>query len=677
MRTRFLSVTFAAFLAFTFAAPQHDAYASPPQQVQRTEPTKLSELTLEKRADVSYMSSPTTWATENWGFNVVDRYNIGKVTTRENLQRQPNDPKGWHGGNITGMTEKLDFEKGAGRTTLWATPVLGNYGEADHYHGYGIYDFLDTEKHFGTMDDYVTYVREAHKRGMRVVMDIVINHSGRAIEYEGPGFYDNGNKQPVKPGSRKQLVPAELMNHLQEEGEATDLGNHDQAMRADFWDGRFSKFDLSKKEAQDAFIKVYKHLIARTDVDGFRADTVKHVYPQFWARFNREIKEYAHSLGKKNFCTIAEHYAASPQEMAKLIQLKEGDYRSIDPNGDNQGFTMVLNFPSHFSEMEPLRGKAPTSQIKYSHEELARALTPDQLKRVGRFIDNHDNPRFLGENEGTLGNLKVAMARSQFGIGVPISYYLTNQGGRQMGGPFDYKNPGLFGRPDAFDSKFKSPGMKGSSFNTNHPLYRLDRQFADVRATYSALTEGQEFERWSDPNGAGLYVFSRIHNGKEVIVVVNTSKDARSADNIWIDRGAWEKNVWQAGKAPGKATLIDTLHPDYTTHVGAVANGGNYQGAQIGKVEVPGYGVRVLVSETDYKPTPLRNFHDDGVEKPWQPSTLKAAARMTGAPSMDHAQTGGNVRRPFVQTPAQAERTVRRAAAAAKRAQQVQAAKHP
>lgn len=653
LRRRVYTSVVAAFLGLGLAAaPAHEAHADgtparrplPAQVVSQRAPAKpvtLADMPLGKRGDVSYQASPKTWTKESIYFLMVDRFNQGKTERPENKKTQPLDPKGWHGGNINGITEKLDYIKGLGHSTIWLTPVLDNHGKDDHYHGYGIFNFADIEKRFGTKQDMKRLVTEAHKRGMRVLMDIVVNHTGRAFEY-GPGVEDNfvGHQLPVDPKSRtRQIQPAELHheNNFSRKGTVNNWNDPHQVVGGDFVDGGFRHFDLSRKETQDHFIHVYKHWISETGIDGYRVDTVKHVHQPFWARFNREIKEHAASLGMHNFGTFAEHFAATPHEMARLTVPREGNFRLIDPHGDNHGFTSVLNFPKHFGEIDVFRGKAPTRQIKDAHEAVAGALTHDQLLRSASFPDNHDIPRLLGEKEGKISNLKTAIARSYFGSGIPIHYYGTEQGFRQMPGHFDPDNAGLLGRPDMFDSPFKSPGsVRGSSFNTSNPLYRLQRQYSDVRNTYEALTQGTEHERWSDPHGPGIYAFSRLHEGKEVVVIINTSNQKRSASDVWVDRSAWESHVWNGNK--GKtAKLVDTLHPNYTAHVGAVADGNHYTGAKLRNVEVPAYGVRVLVSEHDYVPTPVRNFNADGHVKGWNPKTIAAAKRMQNAPSMDGA----------------------------------------
>jgi glycosidase len=584
-----------------------------PASQPRTEPTSINGISLAKRPDVSYQASPTTWQREVLTMLMVDRFNPGTPTTPENLERQPNEPKGWHGGNITGITAKLDYLKGQGKTSIWITPVLGNGSQPGAYHGYWITDFFDTEKHFGTLGDLTTLVKEAHARNMRVILDVVVNHTGRVFEYTGKDEFDpSGQKKEIAKWNT-QIYPRELQSpdNFNRRGTVTQKWDADETLNGDFIDG-LRDFDLNKRDVQDKFIKIYKYVVARTGVDGFRVDTVKHVPESFWPRFNREIKEYAaKTLGMENFGTFPEFYAATPDDMRRLISPQERGYAHIDPEGrnGNMGFTAALDFPSYFGELAPLRGLAPTRQMEETRNGLKSALTTSQLNRTGGFLDNHDVERFLRGDKFSKAQLKVALARMYFRAGIPVTQYGTEQGMRQIETlPIDPGN-----RADMFDGDLKWSGANANSFNTKAPLYRIERMFKDVRDTYAPLTGGEEWVRWSDPNGPGLFAFSRMQDGKEVVVVVNTADEPREAGNVAVDRDVWRGRLGQ-----GPAKLVDALHPGYATDVVAVSHdeGGRkvYQGAQIGNVRLPPHGVRVLVYDREYVPIPLRQFDPEGHE---------------------------------------------------------------
>src|SRR5512136_3003359 len=141
-----------------------------------------------------YYPSPVDWRDEILYFLLVDRFSDGQEQTRPLLDRQKlgnarsqswrwdqwADSGGnrWQGGTLQGVKSKLDYLKRLGVTALWLSPVFKQRGHLDTFHGYGVQDLLDVDPHFGTRRDLVDLVNAAHHRGMRIILDIIFNHSG-------------------------------------------------------------------------------------------------------------------------------------------------------------------------------------------------------------------------------------------------------------------------------------------------------------------------------------------------------------------------------------------------------------------------------------------------------------------------------------------------------------------
>ncbi len=115
-----------------------------------------------------------SWQDESIYFIMVDRFNNGD--TDNDFEVNPIDSKSYNGGDFKGITDKLDYIKEMGFTSIWLTPVFDN--EADGYHGYWIQNFYKTEEHFGTLEEFKTLVKEAHDRDIKVILDFVVNHVG-------------------------------------------------------------------------------------------------------------------------------------------------------------------------------------------------------------------------------------------------------------------------------------------------------------------------------------------------------------------------------------------------------------------------------------------------------------------------------------------------------------------
>src|SRR5207237_1243942 len=128
-----------------------------------------------------YHASPVDWRGGVLYFLLVDRRNLGaaRPALPWRWDRWAESGAGrWQGGNLRGVTSKLPYLKKLGVSTLWLSPVFKQRGHEDSYHGYGVQDFLDIDPRFGTRRELVELVTAAHQAGLRIVLDIIFNHSG-------------------------------------------------------------------------------------------------------------------------------------------------------------------------------------------------------------------------------------------------------------------------------------------------------------------------------------------------------------------------------------------------------------------------------------------------------------------------------------------------------------------
>ena len=305
------------------------------------------------------------------------------------------------------------------------------------------------------------------------------------------------------------------------------------------------------------------------EVDGIRLDAIRHINPSFTPRLVQELRAYAERLGKKNFFFLGENSTGVDGEILPFMS---------GPNGINSAY----NYPAYRRDNYALHGAAPTRSLEESLKATVGAFG-SLAKMLVRFIDLHDTYRFLREGE-PLGLLRVAFAFLLFSIGIPLVYYGTEQAFRQSHGRLDPEGPSLpadpENRPDMFkDGQFKFPSSQGDKFDRTSEPYGLLRRLADVRKQYPALRRGEQYIRWSDPWGAGIFAFSRIYEGEEVLVVLNTSNDTRSAE-MWVD----------GVLTPPRTPLADALDPAYGISAYTAPEGGSKV-----RVYVPAHGVRVLV----------------------------------------------------------------------------------
>ncbi|MDE2490954.1 MAG: hypothetical protein KGM24_08900, partial [Elusimicrobia bacterium] len=510
-----------------------------------------------------YRASPEDWRDELIYSVFLDRFARGAGAApwgdqKSGVSRQ--------GGNLRGVIDRLDYIRESGATTILLSPVTMTVSAA--YHGYAPVHFLAVDPHLGSLTDLKELVAKAHEKGLRVVLDWVINHAGPVFEYSDGKTQWIGDDKPGPITWTRLLRPVELnQDDFTRERVITNWNDPDQVIHGDF-PPNYRHFATNRPETQAKLIHIAEWWMKETDIDGFRLDAVRHVDPSYLPRFSKEIRAYAAKLGKKNFLLLGEDSTGIDAELKPYLTAG-----SLDT---------LYDYPALRRVNYALHGAAPTRDLENS-ERTSRSVLGAAAGRLVRFIDLHDVYRFLlADTPAAL--LKPAFAYLLASAGIPLVYYGTEQAFRQRSGRLDPEGGDLPADPDnrqdMFAGAFKPGAPAGDSFDADAPGYKFLRALADLRAAYPALRRGEQYARWSDPTGPGIYAFSRIHEGQEVLVVLNTSAEARSAD-MWVDAGA----------TPAGTALEDALDPGYrlSAHPG---DGG--QGSKA-RVEVPAFGVRVLV----------------------------------------------------------------------------------
>ncbi|MDE2436794.1 MAG: alpha-amylase [Sphingomonadales bacterium] len=480
----------------------------------------------------------------------------------------------YHGGDLKGLTARLDYIQGLGASAIWVGPVLKNKAvqgppgmESAGYHGYWITDFTQVDPHLGTNADFRALVDAAHARGMKVYMDIIVNHTADVIQYRevskdgypyrskadypfsrrggvagvpiNPGFAGDADPSPgnwakmtdptfaytpyVPKGEEKTKVPAWLNDPIWYHNRGNSTWKGESATYGDF----VGLDDLATENPRvvAGMIEIYGNWIDSYGVDGFRIDTAKHVNPEFWRAFVPAMLERARAKGIPNFHIFGE--------------VATGDF---DPALQaswtrNAGLPANLDFAFMRAAIDATSGKAGT-------EELARLLEYDVLYEGGKaaalrlptFLGNHDAGRFayfLKEANPAIGADEL-LARDKLGHalmltmrGVPVIYSGDEQGFAGHGGD-------QFARQDMFASKvaeYNDEALVGSTattaqanFNPAHPLYRLIADLAHLRRATPALTDGASIVR-AVSDKPGLFAVSRFDptTGREVLLAFNTS----------------------------------------------------------------------------------------------------------------------------------------------------------
>ncbi|RKN50613.1 pullulanase-type alpha-1,6-glucosidase [Micromonospora endolithica] len=488
----------------------------------------------------------------------------------------PKDKGFYHGGDLKGVMDRLDYIEGMGTTAIWLAPVFKNrpvQGTGDDvsagYHGYWITDFTQVDPHFGSNEDLKKLVKLAHRRGIKVYLDVIVNHTADVIKYaedtytyvdkktspytdaRGRAFEDRNYADGTRdfpdvdttsfpytptfatPADAKVKVPAWLndptMYHNR--GDSTFAGENSEY--GDF----FGLDDLwtERPEVVRGLTKVYGDWIAKTGVDGFRLDTVKHVNLDFWPQFSQGIERTAERAGKKDFFMFGEVYS-SDQEVASTYVRRGGLPATLD-----------------FSFQEAARGytagggSAKALADVYARDDLYAARDTD-AGRLPTFLGNHDMGRigsFIasgGTDPAThLRRDQLAHELMFLTRGQPVVYSGDEQGFTGPGGDKDARQDMFASKtPDYLDDDLLGTDRTHAvdQFDTGHPLYRAIAELGKLRQAHPALRDGVQVTRHA-ADGPGVFAASRVDPKQrtEYVVAVN---NADTPQTVTVD-------TWSAG----------------------------------------------------------------------------------------------------------------------------------
>lgn len=333
-------------------------------------------------------------------FLLTDRFYDGDKSNDKGIIN--GDLSQYQGGDFQGVIDKLDYIKELGFTAIWISPVVKN--DLGGYHGYWATDFYSTNEHFGTMEKLKELVNKAHEKGIKVIFDLVVNHTG-----PGNPMVDN----PKYP------------NWFHEHINISDYNNQSEVENG--WLAGLPDFNTENPEVKKYLIDMAKWWIAQTGIDGYRLDTVRHVPKDFWKDFVSEIKK-----DYPDFYFVGEVFNGDESYV--------GSYQKTGIDG-------LVDFPTYFAINDVFKGDKPASYL--ANLIYKESLTYNNRALMGTFIDNHDVDRFVNQvYRLKTQKLEGALTFMLTYTGIPIMYYGTEIG---MDGGTDPDNRGVM------DFSIKSP----------------------------------------------------------------------------------------------------------------------------------------------------------------------------------------------------------------------------
>ncbi|MBP7553076.1 MAG: hypothetical protein KA885_06590 [Spirochaetes bacterium] len=504
-------------------------------------------------------NGPADWRDEIIYFIMTDRFFDGDTDNNETkLRLDDNTPlhdkanvKRYHGGDLKGISDKVDYLRKLGATSIWITPIVENIIEdsgSTGYHGYWAHDFSVVDSHLTSAvnqdnttdrkDYYKTFVDTMHDNGILVIQDIVVNHIANLALYKigttenwDPSFnstsYGDASHLWIEDSSvgadpwvahglrTKPPAPFDRADFYNNCGKIANWSGNEQIL------GDMSSLDdlkTTSAEVRNALIDVYTNWIKWTGIDGFRVDTVKHVEENFWDVFCPAIRTNSFAINSnKKFMQFGEVYETTHEAM-KIFS-------------DSERLDSLLNFEFYSKCSSVFKNGGATniltSELVNRKTKLRSVVTTngagiDAISGAINFIDNHDVERFRNSTSVSVEKLRCAIMYMMTTLGIPCIYYNTEND--TIGSSADA------GRSDMPDFEV-----------TNKKTFTLIRKLSKIRTDNVALRRG-DMTVLKDSTAAGIFAFARFTGvaDENVIVVLNNSNVV--LENQEIDVSSYATN---------------------------------------------------------------------------------------------------------------------------------------
>jgi len=419
-------------------------------------------------------------------------------------------PMAYHGGDLRGIREHLGYLHDLGVTTLWLTPVWKNT-DSD-YHGYHVVDFYALDDRMGSLQEYQALVSDAHKLGMKVLIDYVVNHTGPhhpwANDPPTPTWFHGTPAHHLEPSyDFSGLVdphasPREYLNTLDGwfAGKLPDLNPDDP--------------ELAIYLAQNA-----EWWTEIAQLDGFRLDTFPYSTRKFWSGWHERLRQIYPQITYPQIMDVGEVADGD----STITSFFEGGRKQFD--GIDSGLATVFDFPLTSALREVVIAGAPMQKIVdvLRHDELYPH--PETLVT---FIGNHDDHRFVSETASGLAQLKAAFSLLLTLRGIP-QIYSGDEIGMQGGDDPDNRRDFPGGFPGDRHNAFTAGGRTAEE----QDVFAHVQSLLALRKSHSALRTGKQ---WNIGWDNTYYAFLRESppDKDKLLVIYNNAPSTREL-NIPIE----------------------------------------------------------------------------------------------------------------------------------------------
>ena len=504
-------------------------------------------------------------------FVFPDRYINGDPSNDGGNGFDPASTAFFHGGDLKGLTGTCESGdnglariKSLGFTAVWLTPLVVQQAATSNgagYHGYWGVDFTNIDPHLGSKKDLEALSSCARKLGLKLILDVVTNHTGDVIRYSGRDAYIPENLSKVKSPS--------WLNDLSNYHNVGDMsrcwGNGPCIQLGDFYG--LDDVATEKPEVYQGWGDVYGDWIKQYGFVGFRVDTARHVDDNFFRNWSPLINAAAQSVGISQFTIFGEVYDVNPLNIMQFIRVNK--------------MQTALDFPFQNAATEFASGYSTASDLKFffSYDDLYTSPKSSAYNMV-TFLGNHDmgrvafliNAKKNNPSSEQVKRVQLAHALMYFSRGIPVVYY-----GDEVGMTGTASGNDQLARQDMFPTQVKiwqteqrvgaTPVGKNSAFTgaDKNPISIYLKQLAALRTKYPALANGQMQIRYAS---GSQFAFSKLapQGNREYVVALNNSSKPSKITFSTATNSDWSVILGSANVVRKNSELTLTI-PGLTTVV--------------------------------------------------------------------------------------------------------------
>ena len=446
-------------------------------------------------ADVVYLLMPDRFANG-------DKAND---TSREAVEKaDPENLGGRHGGDIQGIIDHLDDIAALGATTIWPTPLLFDNEKSYSYHGYACADYYRIDPRYGTNELYRKMVEKAHRKGLKVIMDMVPNHCGTAhwwMDNLPSSNWINYPENLKRGGERLIRTNAAMSTHTDPHAARVDK----ESCVKGWFDTTMPDMNLSDPLVRQYLIQMAVWWVEYADLDGLRVDTFPYSDKKGIATWTKAIlDEY------RNFNIVGEVWFGDVASCSYWEGRKQRD-------GYNSHLPSVMDFPLMFATISALTsdGTDWEPSMLRIYNSLALDWLYDDPSDILIFLGNHDTPRLAHEMGGDFDKIKMAYVLLATMRGVPQLYYGDEYGLQSADGTVGHSQE----RVDMPWGHF-TPEQK--------ELRKFISDLFDWRKGSKAVTEGSFLH--FRPDSRNVYAYFRMAKNEAVMVILNGGESDYAVD---------------------------------------------------------------------------------------------------------------------------------------------------